>query len=178
MAISSDFPRVFEIGPVFRAENSNTRRHLCEFTGLDLEMEIKDHYDETLEVLHGLFKYIFNGLETRFAKEVAIIRTQYDSEPVEFTDEPCILHWEEAMEILSEKGFDMGDQLGDLNGAMVGTHHPDHILFIFASTMKLFSYMLLIYTFLHPLSRNLLLELQSKKNTKQISSCKFPILFF
>lgn len=181
MAISSDFPRVFEIGPVFRAENSNTRRHLCEFTGLDLEMEIKDHYDETLEVLHGLFKYIFNGLETRFAKEVAIIRTQYDSEPVEFTDEPCILHWEEAMEILTEKGFDMGDQLGDLNGAMVSTHHPGHnILFIFASTIRLFSHNMLhmLYTFLHTLSRNLLLELQSKKNTKQISSCKFPILLY
>jgi hypothetical protein len=26
--------RVFEIGPVFRAEDSNTNRHLCEFTGL------------------------------------------------------------------------------------------------------------------------------------------------
>jgi lysyl-tRNA synthetase class II len=36
MAIAGDLDRVFEIGPVFRAENSNTRRHLCEFTGLDL----------------------------------------------------------------------------------------------------------------------------------------------
>lgn len=33
MAISADMGRVFEVGPVFRAENSNTRRHLCEFTG-------------------------------------------------------------------------------------------------------------------------------------------------
>jgi len=51
MAISSDLDRVFEIGPVFRAENSNTRRHLCEFTGLDLEMAINEHYMETLEVV-------------------------------------------------------------------------------------------------------------------------------
>ena len=36
MAISADLERVFEIGPVFRAENSNTRRHLCEFTGIIL----------------------------------------------------------------------------------------------------------------------------------------------
>jgi aspartyl-tRNA synthetase len=46
MAISGGFERVFEVGPVFRAENSNTHRHLCEFVGLDAEMEIKEHYFE------------------------------------------------------------------------------------------------------------------------------------
>jgi tRNA synthetases class II (D, K and N) len=46
MAICADFERVFEIGPVFRAENSLTHRHMCEFTGLDFEMEIKEHYHE------------------------------------------------------------------------------------------------------------------------------------
>jgi aspartyl/asparaginyl-tRNA synthetase len=46
MGICADFGRVFEIGPVFRAENSFTHRHLCEFTGLDFEMEIKEHYFE------------------------------------------------------------------------------------------------------------------------------------
>jgi aspartyl/asparaginyl-tRNA synthetase len=38
---------------------------------------------------------------------------------VAFTEEPCVLHWPEAMEILQEKGFDMGDGLGDLTGAQV-----------------------------------------------------------
>ena len=46
MSICGDFGRVFEIGPVFRAEDSYTHRHLCEFTGLDVEMEIKKHYFE------------------------------------------------------------------------------------------------------------------------------------
>lgn len=118
MAISSDLERVFEIGPVFRAENSNTRRHLCEFTGLDLEMAIQDHYMETLEVIHNLFKHIFQGLETRWAKELKIIREQYESEPVMFTEKPCVLHWPEAMEILRGEGFDMEDGMGDLTGAM------------------------------------------------------------
>lgn len=117
MAIASDMERVFEIGPVFRAENSHTRRHLCEFTGLDLEMAINDHYMETLEVVHKMFRHIFEGLETRMAKELEIIRQQYPSEPVTFTDEPCVLHWPEAMDILKEKGFDIGDGMGDLTGA-------------------------------------------------------------
>mmetsp|Transcript_4141 Transcript_4141/g.10231 ORF Transcript_4141/g.10231 Transcript_4141/m.10231 type:complete len:649 (-) Transcript_4141:1677-3623(-) len=118
MAISSDLTRVFEIGPVFRAENSHTRRHLCEFTGLDLEMAIQDHYMETLEVIHEMFKHIFTGLETRLAKELAVIREQYESEPCTFTDEPCVIHWPEAMDILKDEGFDIGDGMNDLSGAM------------------------------------------------------------
>lgn len=121
MAISSDLTRVFEIGPVFRAENSHTRRHLCEFTGLDLEMAIDDHYMETLEVIHEMFRHIFTGLETRMANELAIIREQYPSEACTFTEEPCVLHWPEAMDILKDEGFDVGDGMGDLNGAMVSS---------------------------------------------------------
>ena len=41
MVLCGDMDRVFEIGPVFRAEDSNTNRHLCEFTGLDIEMTFK-----------------------------------------------------------------------------------------------------------------------------------------
>lgn len=66
--------RVFEIGPVFRAENSNTNRHLCEFTGLDMEMVIKEHYFEVLDMLAGMFCYIFENLEKRFKKELNTIK--------------------------------------------------------------------------------------------------------
>ena len=46
MAICGGFNRVFEIGAVYRAEDSFTHRHLCEFIGLDVEMRIKKHYSE------------------------------------------------------------------------------------------------------------------------------------
>ena len=42
---------MFEVGPVFRAEDSNTHRHLCEFTGLDMEMAINEHYFEVSVLL-------------------------------------------------------------------------------------------------------------------------------
>ncbi|GMI30820.1 hypothetical protein TeGR_g3628 [Tetraparma gracilis] len=116
MCISGDAGRVFEVGPVFRAENSNTRRHLCEFTGLDFEMEIKESYEEALEVAHGTFKHIFEGLETRWARDLSAIRSQYPSSPVLVTDDPCVLHWREGQEILAEEGFDMGDGMQDLTG--------------------------------------------------------------
>ena len=77
MAVESDLERVFEIGPVFRAENSNTHRHLCEFTGLDMEMAIKEHYFEVLDLLGDMFIYIFTNTEKRYAKELATIKAQY-----------------------------------------------------------------------------------------------------
>ena len=54
MLITSDFERVFEIAPVFRAENSFTHRHLTEFVGLDLEMAFEEHYHEVLELIEEL----------------------------------------------------------------------------------------------------------------------------
>lgn len=117
MAIASDLERVFEIGPVFRAENSNTRRHLCEFTGLDFEMAITEHYDEALLVIHKLFKHIFTGLEKKYSKEIEMVRQQFPSEPLQFTEEPLILHWEDAMKMLQDAGHEVS-VMDDLTGAL------------------------------------------------------------
>eukprot|EP00316_Scyphosphaera_apsteinii_P023467 CAMPEP_0119306846 /NCGR_PEP_ID=MMETSP1333-20130426/7504_1 /TAXON_ID=418940 /ORGANISM="Scyphosphaera apsteinii, Strain RCC1455" /LENGTH=609 /DNA_ID=CAMNT_0007310263 /DNA_START=14 /DNA_END=1843 /DNA_ORIENTATION=+ len=114
MAIASDMDRVFEIGPVFRAENSNTRRHLCEFTGLDMEMSINYHYMEIVHELHKMFVAIFEGLESRCAPQLEAIRKQYPSGPPRCTKEPCVVHWEEAMEMLREAGEDVSG-LDDLS---------------------------------------------------------------
>jgi len=73
MALCADMGRVFEIGPVFRAENSNTNRHLCEFTGLDMEMTIQEHYFEVLDLLGDMFVYIFENIESRFKAELEVI---------------------------------------------------------------------------------------------------------
>lgn len=73
MVLCGDMQRVFEIGPVFRAEDSNTNRHLCEFTGLDIEMVFHQHYFEILDLLSDLFVHIFQGLENKYGKELAIV---------------------------------------------------------------------------------------------------------
>lgn len=92
--------RVFEIGPVFRAENSNTNRHLCEFTGLDVEMVIKEHYFEVLDVLGGMFAYIFNGLETRFKKELNVVKQQYPFEDFKCKTPIVKLHFKDGVKLL------------------------------------------------------------------------------
>lgn len=50
---------------VFRAEDSNTYRHLTEFVGLDLEMAFKYHYHEVVDVIGSLFTNIFKGLRDK-----------------------------------------------------------------------------------------------------------------
>lgn len=118
MAICGDFNRVFEIGPVFRAEKSDTHRHLCEFTGLDLEMEIFEHYNEILDVLDGLFVAIFDGLEERYGKELSVVRSKWQVPKFKYwSGKPNLrLKWPEAIEMLRGAGVEIGD-LEDINTA-------------------------------------------------------------
>jgi aspartyl-tRNA synthetase len=72
MAVIHSDPFLLFFLAVFRAEDSNTHRHLTEFTGLDLEMEINEHYHEVLEMLDKLFVFIFKGLRDRYRHELKI----------------------------------------------------------------------------------------------------------
>ena len=56
--------QVFTVGGVFRAEDSNTHRHLTEFVGLDLEMAFKYHYHEVqMIIMHYASKLELNSLK-------------------------------------------------------------------------------------------------------------------
>lgn len=77
MSVMADFDRVFEVGPVFRAENSMTPRHLCEFTGLDLEMAFYDHYFEVVDLISEMFGFIFENLNEKYRTEIDIVQKQY-----------------------------------------------------------------------------------------------------
>ncbi|CDZ96758.1 aspartate-trna ligase [Phaffia rhodozyma] len=115
MCIAGDMERVFEIAPVFRAENSNTHRHLTEFTGLDLEMAFESHYHEVLELLDSLLLYLFKELKTTYAKEVATVRTQFPTEEFLIPEKTVKLHFKEAIAMLREANVknEDGSELGD-----------------------------------------------------------------
>jgi aspartyl-tRNA synthetase len=110
MAIAADFDKVYTIGSVFRAEDSNTHRHLTEFIGLDLEMAIQYHYHEVLDVFSDLFTQIFKGLEKNYSTEIATIRNQYPSEPFQFLEPALRLEYSEGVKLLNENGIKMGDE--------------------------------------------------------------------
>eukprot|EP01012_Entosiphon_sulcatum_P057224 TRINITY_DN80958_c0_g1_i1.p1 TRINITY_DN80958_c0_g1~~TRINITY_DN80958_c0_g1_i1.p1 ORF type:complete len:618 (-),score=183.75 TRINITY_DN80958_c0_g1_i1:28-1881(-) len=84
MALQCDLHRVFEVAPVFRAEDSNTHRHLTEFMGLDVELTIKEHYYEVLDVAEELFVYIFTHLNENCRYLLDLVREQHPFEDLVF----------------------------------------------------------------------------------------------
>jgi aspartyl-tRNA synthetase len=104
MALMADLPGVFEIGPVFRSENSLTHRHMTEFVGLDLEMPFREHYSEVLDVMDAMFNHIFTGLNTACKKELEAVRQQHPFEDLKWSY-PCLrLEYPEAVRLLVENG--------------------------------------------------------------------------
>ncbi|CAB4483841.1 uncharacterized protein OCT59_019470 [Rhizophagus irregularis] len=109
MCICSDFERVFEIAPVFRAEDSNTHRHMTEFVGLDLEMAFEEHYHEVLEILQELLVFVFNGLKNRFSSEIEAVKKQYPSTNFEFLQKTLRLEFKDAVKLLRENNVEIED---------------------------------------------------------------------
>lgn len=108
MAISADLGRVFEIGPVFRAENSNTHRHLTEYTGLDLEMAIKSDYHEVIDVLDEFLKSVFTAVYS--TPEVEVVRKRWPSKEFKWLDETLILPFKEGIQMLRDDGHDVEEE--------------------------------------------------------------------
>ncbi|KAL3101995.1 hypothetical protein niasHS_003404 [Heterodera schachtii] len=110
MAIAGDFGRVFTIGSVFRAEDSNTHRHLTEFIGLDLEMAFNFHYHEVLQTIAEMFIDLFKYLQGNYIAEIEAVRRQYPAEPFLFTQSPLVLQYPEAVAMLKKAGVEQGDE--------------------------------------------------------------------
>lgn len=113
-AACSGFERVYETGPVFRAENSNTRRHLCEFTGFDLEMAIHEHYDEILDLFSDLFISIFDGINERCKNELERVREQHPFEDLKYLRPTLKITYAEGCKLLRDAGVNQ-DDLEDLS---------------------------------------------------------------
>uniref|UniRef100_A0A4X1SYR6 Aspartate--tRNA ligase, cytoplasmic n=1 Tax=Sus scrofa TaxID=9823 RepID=A0A4X1SYR6_PIG len=110
MCICADFEKVFCIGPVFRAEDSNTHRHLTEFVGMDIEMVFNYHYHEVVEEIADTLVQIFKGLQERFQTEIQMVNKQFPCEPFKFLEPTLRLEYCEALAMLREAGIEMGDE--------------------------------------------------------------------
>ena len=92
------FDRVFETGPVFRAEKHNTRRHLNEYTSLDFEMGYIHSFLDICAMETGFLQYTMNLLEKEYSKGLKLLNiTLPDVEKIPY------VRFDEAKRLVSEK---------------------------------------------------------------------------
>ena len=90
------FDRVFEVGPVFRAEKHNTKRHLNEYTSLDFEMGYIDGFEDIMAMEQEMLRYTFARLQETCGAELSLLKAEV---PV-ITEIPRI-RFSEAKELVS-----------------------------------------------------------------------------
>jgi aspartyl-tRNA(Asn)/glutamyl-tRNA(Gln) amidotransferase subunit A len=109
--VGSGLERVFEVGPVFRAEHHDTIRHLNEYISLDFEMGFIRDEQDIINMQEKLIKYIFTNIKNKFKDDRNM--------PALFLYMPNRIprvHFLEAMDIVQSMGVkDMEE--GDISPA-------------------------------------------------------------
>jgi aspartyl-tRNA synthetase len=114
MAMAAGMDRVFEIGPVFRADPSFTPRHATEFTGVDMEMSwIESHFD-IMEFEELWLQHVLKTVSEKHGKE---IKESFGVELIEPALPFPKITMQEAQEILSNLGHIPSDETkkGDID---------------------------------------------------------------
>ena len=90
------FERVFEVGPVFRAEPHDSTRHLNEYVSLDVEFGfIEDHFT-VMALLRDVLSHIMSTLQKQYAAEIAFLHAHVPHVPEQIPH----IHFAEAQELI------------------------------------------------------------------------------
>ncbi|MEM0215536.1 MAG: aspartate--tRNA(Asn) ligase [Archaeoglobaceae archaeon] len=95
--MSAGFEKVLEIGPIFRAEEHNTTRHLNEATSVDIEMSFTDH-EGVMRILERLIAKVYIDVIEKCEKFLKILEVKLEVPEIPF---PRITY-SSALEIVSK----------------------------------------------------------------------------
>ena len=70
MAMAAGLERIFETGPVFRAEKSYTNKHATEFTGFDLEFSYIDSFEDVMKMEEELLTYALTKVKEKHGDRI------------------------------------------------------------------------------------------------------------
>ncbi|MCX7778958.1 MAG: asparagine--tRNA ligase [Patescibacteria group bacterium] len=104
--------RVYDFGPVFRAEKSKTRRHLIEFWMMDAEMAFVEH-PENMKIQEELICYIVKKVLENRKEELMLLARNL--EPLKKIKSPFYkITYDEAVSLLKKKRIKIrwGDDFG------------------------------------------------------------------
>ncbi|KKI92822.1 aspartyl-tRNA synthetase [Bacillus sp. SA1-12] len=129
--MAAGLERVFEVAPVYRAEEHNSSRHLNEYISLDLETAFIENMDELMQLEIKLLNYMFSFIQEQCKEELELLEVKV----TQFTDIPK-LTLKEAQEILL-KEYKKESPPGDLDtegekliGQYIEKNHQSEFVFI------------------------------------------------
>ena len=116
--MSTGLDRVFELGPAFRAEQSNTNRHVTEFISFDGEMSWIENEEEVMRMIETVIDHVLTGLRERGKKQLEILGKEINVPARPYP----ILTYSECLKIVQDGGLPLkeGDDLGTEGEKIVG----------------------------------------------------------
>lgn len=132
MAIASGFEKVFEIGPVFRAENSHTSYHATEIEMIDVELAWLNSVEEIMDEQEKWLKYVFNHLTDQYQEQIKqtfnvnLSKIDYDFPRIDFYEVKNIL----KDQYQGEKAEDLDRSEEELIGKYVKEKYNSDFVFI------------------------------------------------
>ncbi|XP_051843172.1 probable asparagine--tRNA ligase, mitochondrial isoform X2 [Antechinus flavipes] len=105
--MSGAFTQVFTFGPTFRAENSQSRRHLAEFYMVEAEISFVENLQDIMQVMETLFKTTTEAVLSNCQEDVELLHKfvapgQKDKLEQMLKNKFLIISYTEAMEILKK----------------------------------------------------------------------------
>ncbi len=70
MAMAAGLERIYEVGPVFRAEKFATRKHSTEFTSFDLEFAYIDSFKDVMHMEEEMITYALKAVKETYGDEI------------------------------------------------------------------------------------------------------------
>ncbi|MCL2476133.1 aspartate--tRNA(Asn) ligase [Candidatus Bathycorpusculum sp.] len=120
--LTLSFEKVFEVGPFFRAEESHTRRHLSEFTSVDVEMAFANA-DNVMTLLEQTIHHTVGVVKEKCQTELNLLNHNLEVPPLPFKR----LTYTQVLEDLKTQGVDIpwGEDITTDALRVLGKIYPD-----------------------------------------------------
>ena len=124
---AAGFEKVFEIGPVYRAEKSHTTRHLSEYWGIDSEISFIENYDNVMGLVEDMICSILDNIKKNCAEIIESFKVDFPKYKKPF---PRIT-LKEGFELLGKKpGNDLSPEEEKLVGDKIREKYDCDFVFI------------------------------------------------
>jgi aspartyl-tRNA synthetase, archaeal type len=116
--MSTGLDRIFEIGPAFRAEHSNTNRHVTEFISFDGEMSWIEKEEDVMKAIEETIDYVLKGIKERCPDQLRILGKEINVPTLPYP----ILTYSECLKMVQDGGIPLkeGDDLGTEGEKLIG----------------------------------------------------------